>query len=261
MSGRHGNSPSSGRGAVVTEVHGRLARANRLIDDEPSPPGGHPGTIGRLERLCSALTRALPATGVGVSLLTDDNRGGGTIAASSAASRELEELQFTLGEGPCIDAYSSRRPVMEPDLPTRGMRRWPGYAPAAHGRGINAVFAFPLQVGAARAGALDVYRDERGSLTADGLTQAVTFAEVAMGLLVDGQDGAQDGKTTEDLDDALAYRLEVYQAQGMVMVDLGVGIDEAMARLRAHAYAHGRYISDVARDVVAGKLRLNRDTK
>lgn len=245
----------------MSGAQGRLAQANQLIDDEPPLRHTPPGTIGRLERLCFALTRALPATGVGVSLLTDDNRGGGTIAASSLASRALEELQFTLGEGPCIDAYTSRRPVLEPDLASHGMRRWPGYAPAAHGHGIQAVFAFPLQVGAARAGALDVYRNECGSLTTDGLAQALTFAEVAMGLLVDGQEGAQDGKTTPDLDEVMAYRLEVYQAQGMVMVDLGVGIDEAMARLRGHAYAQGRYISDVARDIVAGKLTLSRDAK
>lgn len=244
----------------MNDAQWRLARANQLIDDEPPPPDAAPGTIGRLERLCFALTRALPATGVGLSLLTDDNRGGGTIAASGLASRELEELQFTLGEGPCIDAFASRRPVLEPDLPTHGLRRWPGYAPAAQEHGVQAVFAFPLQVGTARAGALDVYRNEPGSLTTDALTRAVTFAEVAMGLLVDGQDGAKDGKTPGDLDDAMAYRLEVYQAQGMVMVDLGVGIDEAMARLRGHAYAHNRYISDVAKDIVAGKLRLNRDT-
>ncbi|TPG18195.1 GAF and ANTAR domain-containing protein [Pedococcus bigeumensis] len=238
---------------------GRLAHANQLIDDEPPILHGAPGTIGRLERLCSALTRSLPATGVGLSLLTMDNYGGGTIAASNAESRVLEELQFSLGEGPCIEAYTSRRPVLEPQLSTHGMRRWPGYAAAAQEQGVKAVFAFPLQIGAARAGALDVYRNETGSLTDDALAQAVTFAEVAMGLLVDGQDGAQDGQTSSDLDDALAYRLEVYQAQGMVMVDLGVGIDEAMARLRGHAYAQDRYISDVARDIVGGKLRLNRD--
>jgi hypothetical protein len=243
----------------MNDSPGRLAHANQLIDDEPTDPHGAPGTIGRLERLCSALTRSLPATGVGVSLLTEDNQGGGTVAASSAASRRLEELQFSLGEGPCIDAYTSRRPVLEPDLTTHGMRRWPAYARAACDHGVQAVFAFPLQVGAARAGALDVYRVEPGSLTADGLTRAVTFAEIAMGLLVDGQNGAPHGRTTTELDDALAYRLEVYQAQGMVMVDLGVTIDEAMARLRGHAYAEGRPISDVAKDIVAGKLRLKRD--
>lgn len=239
----------------------RLAHANQLIDDEPPGPRAAPGTIGRLERLCAALTRALPATGVGLSLLTSDHYGGGTVAASNAGSWELEELQFTVGEGPCIDAYTLRRPVLESDLATHGMGRWPGYAAAALEHGVRAVFAFPLQVGAARAGALDVYRDEPGSLTAEALNQAVTFAEVAMGLLVDAQNGAQDGHTSSDLDDALAYRLEVYQAQGMVMVDLGVSINEAMARLRGHAYAHGRNVSDVARDIVAGKLTLNQDRR
>ena len=244
----------------MDDLRGRLAHANRLIDDEPRRAGGRGGTSGRLERLCSALTRALPASGVGLSLLTDDNGGGGTIAASDARSRVLAELQFTLGEGPCIDAYAARRPVLEPDLGTHGSRRWPGYAPAAHLHGVRAVFAFPLQIGAARAGALDIYRHEPGSLTPDALTKAFTFADVAMGLLLDGQSRIGDSRLSPDLDGALANRLEVYQAQGMVMVDLGVGIDEAMARLRAHAYAAERTLIAVAQDIVAGKLILERDT-
>ena len=238
----------------------RLAHANRLIDDEPRRAGGPEGSSGRLEQLCSALTRVIPAMGVGLSLLTDDTYGGGTVAASDAKSRVLEELQFTLGEGPCIDAYESRRPVLEPDLHGHGIRRWPGYGPAAGQHGVRAVFGFPLQVGAARAGALDIYRDEPGSLTTAALTQAFTFADVAMGLLVDGQSRVGDSLSSPDLDGALANRLEVYQAQGMVMVDLGVGIDEAMARLRAHAYAAERTIIAVAKDIVAGKLVLERDT-
>jgi transcriptional regulator with GAF, ATPase, and Fis domain len=245
---------------VVDDLTARTAHANRLIDDEPLRARGASGATHRLERLCTALTRALPASGVGLSLLTDENRGGGTVTASDSKSRLLEELQFTLGEGPCIDAYAARRPVLEPDLGTHGMRRWPGYARAAHEHGVRAVFAFPLQVGAARAGALDVYRAEPGSLTADALTQAVTFADIAMGLLVDGQARVGDRRASPQVDDALANRLEVYQAQGMVMVDLGVGIEEAMARLRAHAWAEGRSIGDVAQEIVAGKLTLDRDS-
>ncbi len=237
----------------------RMARAHRLIDDEPRRAQVAGGAASRLEQLCAVLTRAVPAAGVGLSLLTDDNPGGGTVAASDARSRVLEELQFTLGEGPGIDAYSLRRPVLEPDLVTHGARRWPGYAPAAQEHGIRAVFAFPVQVGAARAGALDVYRAESGSLSAAALIQAVTFADVAMELLVDGQARAGDGRASADLDDAMATRLEVYQAQGMVMVDLGVGIEEAMVRLQAHSYAEGRPIGDVAQDIVAGKLTLERD--
>ena len=242
----------------MDDAQRRMVRANHLIDAEPSRAGAPRGATDRLERLCSALTRSLPATGVGLSLLTEDTHGGWAVAASDAASRTLEELQFTLGEGPCLDAFSSRRPVLEPDLPVHGMRRWPGYAPAAQEQGVKAVFAFPLQVGAARAGALDIYRDEPGSLGTDALTQAFTFADVAMSVLVGGQEDAGDSRTP-DLDDVLAHRLEVYQAQGMVMVDLGVTIDEAVARLRGHAYAEGRSIGDVAKDIVAGKLRLDRD--
>jgi hypothetical protein len=244
----------------VDDLSGRIAGANRLIDAEPRLPGAAPGTIGRLERLCSALSKALPAMGVGVSLLAADNYGGATVAASNSASRLIEELQFTLGEGPCIDAYASRSPILEPDLAGRGTGRWPGYGPAAQDHGVEAVFAFPLQVGAARAGALDVYLDTPGALAPDGLAQAFTFAEVAMGLLVDDQHGVAGTRGRFDLDDVLAHRLEVYQAQGMLMVDLGVGIDDAMARLRAYAYAEGRHLSDVANDVVNGRLTLDRDT-
>ena len=236
----------------------RTAQANRLIDDEPDTTLHSPGPFGRMERLCTALTRDLPARGVGVSVMTDATYGGGTVAASDLVSRRLDELQFALGEGPCIDAYSSRRPVLEPDLSGHGSGRWPGYAAAAQDAGVRAVFAFPLQIGQARAGAMDIYRNEPGPLTQGALAQALTFADIAMELLLDTQ-RAPETDTGAPLDDALAYRLEVYQAQGMVMVDLGVTLDEAMARLRAHAYADERALSDVARDIVAGNLRLSRD--
>lgn len=242
----------------MQDADARVARANKLIDAEPHPSHRRGGPFGRMERLCSALTRSLPARGVGVSVLTDDTYRGATVAASDLVSRRLDELQFTLGEGPCIDAYASRRPVLEPDLFGHGSSRWPGYAAAAQEEGVRAVFAFPLQIGAARAGALDIYRNEPGSLDRAALTQAETFADVAMSLLLDSQTATGVGAGA-DLDDALAHRLEVYQAQGMVMVDLGVSLDEAMARLRAHAYAHTRTLTDVARDVVEGSLWLSKD--
>lgn len=241
----------------MEDADARIAHANRLIDEERAQ-SPEPRPFGRMERLCSALSRNLPASGVGVSVLTDDKYLGGTIAASDIVSRRLDELQFTLGEGPCIDAYALRRPVLEPDLSGHGSSRWPGYAAAAQDEGVRAVFAFPLQIGTARAGALDVYRGEPGSLTQGALSQALTFADVAMRLLLDTQTTTQSG-VGADLDDALAYRLEVYQAQGMVMVDLAVSLDEAMARLRAHAYAHDRSLTDVARDIVLGSLRLSQD--
>lgn len=236
----------------------RRTAANRLIDDEPQAAQQVTGPFGRMERLCTALTRDLLVSGVGVSVMTDDRHSGGTVAASDPVSRRLDELQFALGEGPCIDAYASRRPVLEPDLSGHGSGRWPGYAAAAQDEGVRAVFAFPLQIGGARAGAMDVYRNAPGPLTPGALSQAKTFADLAMGLLLDTQLATEAGSDAH-LEDALAHRLEVYQAQGMVMVDLGVTLDEALARLRAHAYAANRTLAEVASDIVEGNLRLSRD--
>ncbi|WP_295696732.1 GAF and ANTAR domain-containing protein [Lapillicoccus sp.] len=239
-------------------ANGRLALLGRLIDDEPAVDGSLGVTAGRLERLCTVLARVLPASGAGVSVFTEGRIEGGTAATWGPDSRAIEELQHSLGEGPCIDAFTSRRPVLEPDLLGRGIQRWPAYGPAAHAYGVGAVFALPLQVGGARLGALGIYRAEPGPLAALTFSQAITFAEIAVGLLIDGQDA--DGGTVSGVDDLVAYRAEVYQAQGMVMVDLGVTLSEAMARLRGFAYSDGRPLSDVAHDVLAGILQLNRDT-
>lgn len=242
----------------VDDARARIYAVRALITAEPATAGGRSeGPLGWLQRLCAAAVRALPASGVAVSVATEDGVRG-LAAASDPLSAELAELQFTLGEGPGIDAYRSRRPVLAPQLdgaPTL----WPGYSPAAHDKGVRAVFAFPLQVGAARLGVLDVHRLAAGSMPTTALAQALTFAEVAVRTLLDGQEEGARRDPADGLDRVLDARVTLYQAQGMVMVDLGVPIGDAMARLRAHAYVAGRPLRDVARDVVDGRLRLDRD--
>ena len=179
-------------------------------------------------------------------------------AASDPASDAIEELQFSFGEGPCIDSFTTRRPVLAPDLLAAAGDKWFGYTPAAHQLGVRAVFAFPLQRGAARLGVLDVYRNQIGSLSDREADQAASFAAVAFQTLVDAQGVAPPGG---GLDSVAVTRLEVFQAQGMVTIQLGVSLDEAMARLRAHAYAQGRSLDDVASDVVARRLVLERDAE
>ena len=183
----------------------------------------------------------------------------GVAAASDPASERIDELQFALGEGPCMDAFTSRRPVLEPDLGGGGLARWPIYSPAAHVEGVRATFAFPLQVGAARLGVLDLYRETPGTLSGEELAQALTFADVATTMLLDGQEQAPPGAAAAGLDEALGYRFELHQAQGMVKVRMGVTLVEALALLRAYAYSHDRDLADVARDVVTRGLRLDDD--
>jgi hypothetical protein len=232
-----------------------VSRLTALIDEQPTAEDDQPGTPGRLRRLCATVTQVLPSTWAGLSL-ADHGTVNGALTGSDAYARELEGLQFTFGEGPCVDSLRTRAPVLEPDLAASGFPRWPAYAPEAYERGIRAVYAFPLKVGDACLGALDVYRDRPEPVSAEAIDDAQTFARIALTMLVGDDPSAAAHSDVMAMDDMLVPVLEVYQAQGMVMVDLGVSLDEALVRLRAYAFAEGRPVADVARDVVAGRLRL-----
>ncbi|GLZ00679.1 GAF and ANTAR domain-containing protein [Actinoplanes sp. NBRC 103695] len=230
-----------------------------LVARQPAEPAG---TAGLLRRVCRAAAKALSASGTGLSVMTEDGVRAAT-AASDPISERIEDLQFVLGEGPCMDAFASRRPVLVPDLDELGCgagSRWPFYAPAARRDGLRAVFAFPLQVGAARLGVMDVFRERAGPLSGEELADALDFAEVTVAALLDQQeDTGRGGVPAVDDGDDIGLRSELFQAQGMVMVQLEVSLVEAMARIRAYAYAEDRHLADVARDIVARRLSFDRD--
>ncbi|MEU4557496.1 GAF and ANTAR domain-containing protein [Actinoplanes sp. NPDC023936] len=236
-------------------MNDRVARIRGLIEGAPSAPG-HDG--GLLHRVCAAATHTLAASGTGVSVMTEVGARG-VYAASDPLTERMEELQFVLGEGPCWDAFALRRPVLVPDIEEESPGRWPMYRPAAWEGGIRAVFSFPLQMGAVRLGVLDVFRKRTGSLRGDEFADALAFAEVTMTALLDRHEEAVMQGLGDSLDDAGEHRAELFQAQGMVMVQLGVSIGEAMVRMRAYAFAHGRRLDEVARDVVARRLDFGSD--
>ena len=64
----------------------------------------------------------------------------GLAAATDGPASTMEELQFTLGEGPCVDASVGGRPVLQPELRKTGPSRWPGFGPAAVDAGIEAMY-------------------------------------------------------------------------------------------------------------------------
>jgi GAF domain-containing protein len=228
-----------------------------LIAAQPALGGG---LVDRLRCVCQAAAGALSASGTGISVLTD-NGTRGVYAASDPRSERVEELQFLLGEGPCLDAFEHRRPVLIADLAREAMTRWPMYTPEAHESGVRAVFAFPLQIGAARLGVLDVFRDDVGHLSEEHLADALCFADVTVEALLDQQkeDSGADGTDEPAYDSvtgAVGNRAELFQAQGMVMVQIQGSITDAAARIRAYAYAESRSLGDVAHDIVAGDLRF-----
>jgi hypothetical protein len=207
----------------------------------------------------SACAQALSAAGAGLAMTSD----GGLVEpvlATDPSVRELDELQFALGEGPSGEAVSSSAPVLEPDLAgvTAG-RRWPAFAAAGTDRGIRGAFAFPVAAGAAKVGVLTVYRQEPGPLRGDQVADALVFADAVFVLALDHGQGV-----SADLDRVIeaaftARRAEVHQAAGWLASQQRISVTDALARLRAHAYSNGLSLHTVANDVMSDRLHLDGD--
>jgi hypothetical protein len=209
---------------------------------------------------CALAATAARVSGAGLTVMTRSDSGR-VVCVTDDVSARVEELQLTFGEGPCVDAYASRAPVLSSDLRTQGaLRRWPAFAPAAKEVGAAAVYAFPLQMGAVRLGVMDLYHREPRSLASDELRDVLVLVDTATMLL--GQEANPDslGEASAGLlSEREGYRAEIDQAIGMISVQLGVDVEEAFVRLRAYAYAEDRRLTNVARDVVARRVRFSTD--
>jgi hypothetical protein len=210
-----------------------------------------------LATLCRAAAARLAVDGASVTVL-----GGPAVreplSATDELSAQLEELLLTTGEGPGAEDFRYGSPMLIPDL-APATERWPGFAPAAVAAGARALFAFPLQAGAIRAGVLSLYRGQPGPLTPQQLADALVFADIALQLLLDSYAGISGSAEYRPLDGLSDSRAEVYQATGMISVQLGVSLEEAFVRLRAHAFSADTPLDDVAGDVVGRTLRFNPD--
>jgi hypothetical protein len=235
----------------------RLGRVWALVAAHAAARGGPVSAAD----VCAAVVPGVEVTGAWLSAARDAEAGH-LMQLTDAVSGTLAELQLTLGEGPLLDASVSGGPVLASDLAdAESGARWPAFAPAAGWAGAAAVFAFPLVVGAIRAGVLGLYRDRPGPLTDFQLGDALTFADTATVLLLDAQDRAGGSSGTADRPGGqpavlALHRAEIDQATGMLTEQLGVSITDAFVRLRAYAYSNDLQLTDVARDIVAHRLRL-----
>ena len=207
-------------------------------------------------RLCGACVEVLDVSGAGVMLMTDGAHGG-TLAVSDGVSTILEELQFTLGEGPCIDAWQSQQPVLEPDLVDPAAKRWPAFAGPAIDAGARAVFGFPLTSGTTCLGALELYLDHPGDLRPAQVSDAAVMADVISTAVLSLQADAPAGELAHELGTVLDRRAVVHQAAGMVSAKLDIAVRDALVRIRARSYLDSRPVNEVARDVVQRRLRFD----
>ena len=212
--------------------------------------------------ICAACVDGLDVDGAGMSLLTaTDARQ--TLWATDPVAELLEDLQFTLDEGACMEAATTGHAVLVPDLlHSAATARWPVFAAAVLERtSVRALFALPLQWGTVNLGVLDLYRSSPGSLPGSQWRDALAAIETAtlmiLGVRTDPGSG-WDGPGGW-LGHSMDHRAEIHQATGMVLAQLGIGPTDALARMRGHAFVHGRLLIDVARDVVGRRLVFTED--
>jgi hypothetical protein len=206
-------------------------------------------------RLCEVGAHVTGMSGAGIMLMSDDLPHG-SLCSSDDVSALIEDLQYTLGEGPCLDAFHEGRVVSEPDLADPVTRRWVAFSSSAMEAGAWALFGFPMRVGTIRLGALNLYRDRPGLLSDDQHADALVMADVAARWVLDTQAEAPPGSLAEGLELGADFHFVVQNAAGMVSVQLGVSVTDALIRLRAYAFSHDRLLGDVARDVISRTLRL-----
>jgi hypothetical protein len=216
--------------------------------------------VGAADRLCEVCVSLLGIEAAAISLVYE-GANVGTLGASGTLGRVYDELQFTLGEGPCLDSVASRAVVLVADLADPDETRWPMYGPAMLAHQIRGVSAMPVVVAGEYLGALDLFRTQPGVVAGEELAGALIAAELAQLPLLDLLDA--DMQTAAADPDSSAWaelhalsRAEVAQATGMLIAQLDIGPTEALVRLRAHAYSAGASATEVARDIIDRRLRL-----
>jgi GAF domain-containing protein len=224
-----------------------------------------------ISQLCETVVRLSGVDGAAIALLTRSSRVRDLVYATDGTAQQIDELQFTLGEGPCRDAYHDHGNQLLPDLrDVSANGRWPVFIGEALDIGVRSVFAFPVVESGNPLGVLELYRRTPGPLAEDEFNAAMTIAATAAftvrknwdAYLADtnvavGTDAAAENLSEAQVDSPGAFsRSQVYLASGMAAVQLGVPAGEALDRLRAYSYQHGRSIKDVSDDVVARRLNL-----
>lgn len=208
-------------------------------------------------QLCRVCVEVLDVSGAGITLMGGDQTG--PLCVSNGLVQALEDFQFTSGEGPCRDAFAMRAPVLADRMDDEASRRWPLFANLAVASGIGGAFAYPMSSDGATVGVMTLYQHDTGVLSTRQHDDSMVLAEIIGAALLSLQADAPEGALATGLEDAATYRAQVHQASGMVAVQLGVSAVDALARMRAFAFANDLAIDAVATEIITRQLRLDDD--
>lgn len=201
---------------------------------------------------------AIPgAEGAGLTVLEDDRPQ--TVVASADFVRAVDDVQYGLGEGPCLLAVESRLTQTSGSL--GGEARWPRFGPRVGRMGVHSVLSLPLLLPDRVIGAMNVYAHEKNAFGPEAIRIGESFARPAAVSVCNAQILAQSQRLAGQLAAALTNRAVIDQALGVIMSRTGAGPDEAFDRLRAMSQAQHLKVSEVARVLLDEAIRRARARK
>ena len=208
------------------------------------------------QRLCDVCADVSEMSGAGIMMMSGDVQRG-SLCTTNRVSALIEELQFSLSEGPCLDAFHQERPILEPDLADPHEVRWMAFSESALDAGVRAIFGFPISVGPVKLGALNLYRDQPGGLTGVQHNDCLILADTVARSVIMMQAHATPGQLAQEFETGSDFELVVHQASGMVAAQLGISVGQALIRMQAHAFGNDETLRAVARSVVNRGLRFD----
>lgn len=175
-----------------------------------------------------------------------------TLCATDDSAKALDDLQEVTGEGPSFTAFEERTIVVMQVDGDNPEDRWPLFSSAAKQRFDGyTIYAVPMKPGPQTMGVATFHQRRPAPLLVDEQTSQLLINSVAVALIKDPELLEHDHLTEAD---SWGNRARIHQATGMVMAQLALAPDDAMALLRGHAYAMGRSLSDISEQVTDRRL-------
>lgn len=236
------------RGAVLVTSRRRAQIVSKLVEDVVPERTAN--------RLCEVCVEVVGVSSAALILMSDDV-GHSSMSTGDPVAVAITKIQQDHDEGPAVDAHRLGQAVYEPDLGSSLLPRWPIFQRAASDLGVSAVFGLPLRVGGIRLGALSLHSDKPGPLTADQETNALILSTIAAQAILVLQANPPPGMLVTELQANAEYAEAVNTASGMVAIQLGVSVAQALIQMRRYAFSTESPLIDLSRRVIARTLRFD----
>lgn len=205
-----------------------------------------------LQLLAEECASLLDVSDAGI-VLTDSSGRLQVMATSSRRGDRIEALQLGMNDGPCVESFASGTVVVLEDFASPG-GRWPRFREFASAQGLRSVHAVPLRLRESTIGALNLFREEPGTLNPEDAAAAQALADVAtIGILHERAIRDQEVVAAQ-LQHALESRVLIEQAKGVISQARNVPAEEAFQWLRDYARNHNVRLRELAERITTRRF-------